>query len=72
MSKAANNGTYSQNEVNYSVSTDETSQSTYISTMMVFLLISVGLFLVDVFVRKSEIVFKKKVVDAGAISTPAK
>jgi hypothetical protein len=40
--------------------------------MMVFLLISVGLFLVDVFVRKSEIVFKKKVVDAGAISTPAK
>ena len=72
MSKAANHGTYSQNEVNYSVSTDETSQSTYISTMMVFLLISVGLFLVDVFVRKSEIVFKKKVVDAGAISTPAK
>lgn len=71
MSKAANNGTYSQNEVNYNVSTDETSQSTYNSTMMFFLLLSVGLFLVDIFVRKSEFIKKKKVADAGAISSPA-
>lgn len=60
------NGQYTIEKVNYQLNAEELANSNYFSTMMIFLLISVILFLVDVFVRKSDGLFKKKKVDTNS------
>jgi Ca-activated chloride channel homolog len=53
-------GSTTTGRVDYNTSDAEYQYSSYYSTMMIFLLISVALFLVDIFVRKSDIIFRKK------------
>ncbi len=59
-------GNTTSDRVDYNTSDAEYQYSSYFSTMMIFLLISVGLFLVDIFVRKSDIIFRKKKASENA------
>jgi Ca-activated chloride channel homolog len=60
------NGSNTVNRVEYATTDAELQYSSYFSTMMIFLLVSVVLFLVDIFVRKSDFIFRKKVTDVQA------
>jgi Mg-chelatase subunit ChlD len=65
------NGTLYENTLNvqYSTLQNEIQYLSYFSTMMIFLIISVALYLLDIFVRKSD--FKKKNQDLPKVSKGA-
>lgn len=54
------NGANTSNSIEYGNSESEIAYSSYFSWMMIFLLISVILFLIDIFIRKSDFLFKKR------------
>ena len=62
-------GNFSEDGYEYKASEAELNSTSYISTMMVFMLITVIIFLADVFVRKSDFIRKKK-VDVAKTSLP--
>lgn len=62
-------GNFSEAGYEYKASEAELNSTSYISTMMVFMLITVIIFLADVFVRKSDFIRKKK-VDVAKTSLP--